>query len=814
MLQEFSFALRRLRKSPGFTVLAFLTLTLGIGVTTAVFTLVDSVILQPLAYRNSGQLVVAWERVKFLGPSFHYTGPSPRHAEIWQQRATTFSSLSLARHGATGFTLGHEHPRLTGVLIATPNLLDTLGIAPVLGRSLRQDDAVKGRDKVALITFDLWRSAFSSHPDVIGKTIRLSDTPLTVVGVLPPQFQFPSVFGASRSRNTTIATQVLTPAVINHDHGFGWNSDYGNWTAIGRLKPGVTVRQAQAQLDSLQQEIVREMPPSQRDDSPNSLLAYVQPLQEAVVGESRKGLWLLLAAVGGLMLIACVNLANAQLGRAISRERETAVRSALGASQGQLLHSPLAESLLLAVGGGATGLLFATQILDLFQRLTPVALPRMAEIHINGPVLIFAALLTLASAVLFGLAPTLKLLTVDPQAALQQNNNRSAGSRGSSQARYWLIGVQVFACTALLLVTGLLTSSLWHLLTGDKGFSSAQVTAAQVELQNAGNAEDFRRLAFDDAVLDKLRSLPGIDSAALLSAMPLEGESWIDGMEVAGTHSKTPPLANWRWVSPGYFETIREKLIAGRSFKERDRNLNSIILSQAAARAAFGSQSALGKHINHNGAVYTVIGEVADARNNSLKQPPANMAYLHYKDNPPYHSFFLVRSTLPISQLANQMRAAIWTEDPAATVARIKTLDSQVNDSLAPERFQTVVLLSFGFSALLLAMLGIYGVLSYAVANRTREIGVRMALGANRKSIYSLTVAEAASPVLIGLATGWAASLVAGRFIGSFLYGVKPSDPLVTGTVFSLFLAAAILAAYLPARRAASVDPMQALRTD
>ncbi len=509
MLQEFSFALRRLRKSPGFTILAILTLALGIGVTTAVFTLVDSVILQPLAYRNSGQLVVAWERVKYLGPGFPYTGPSPRHAEIWQQRAAAFSSLSLVRHGVTGFTLGHEHPRLIGVLIATPNLLDTLGIKPVLGRGLQPADAVRGRDKVALINSDLWRSAFGSNPNVIGKTIRLSGTPLTVIGVLPPSFHFPSDFGASLSRSTTVDTQVLTPAVIDRDHSFGWNSDYGNWTAIGRLKPGVTIRQAQAQLDSLQQEIVREMPPSERDDSPNSLLAYVQPMQDAVVGESRKGLWLLLAAVGGLMLIACVNLANAQLGRAISREREAAVRSALGASRAQLLRSSLAESLLLAAAGGAAGLLFATQILDLFQRLSPVDLPRIAEIHINGPVLIFATVLTLASTIIFGIAPTLKLLTVDSQAALQQNNNRTQGSRRSRQARYWLIGVQVFACTALLLVTGLLTSSLWHLLTSDKGFSSAQITAAQVELQNVGNQKDSNRLAFDDAVLDKLRSLPG-----------------------------------------------------------------------------------------------------------------------------------------------------------------------------------------------------------------------------------------------------------------------------------------------------------------
>ena len=813
MLREFVHALRRLRKAPGFALLAILTLAFGIGITTAVFTLVESVILQPLAYRDSGRLVMAWERVKFLGPSFPYTGPNPRHAEIWRQRATAFSSLSLVRHGATGMSLGNQHPHLIAVLIATPNLLGTLGVAPMLGRGLRPDDAVKGHDQVAVISHDLWTSAFDSNPNVIGKTIRLSDKPLTVIGVLPAHFQFPTDFGAARSRTGTIEAQVLVPAVIDFKD-LGWNSDYGNWAAIGRLKPGVSIRQAQVQLDALQQEIVREIPPKERDDSPNSLLAYVQPMQEAVVGEARRGLWLLLAAVSGLMLIACVNLANAQLGRAIAREREAAVRSALGASAGQLLGASLAESLLLAAAGGAAGLLFTTQILELFRRLSPIALPRMAEIHLNGPVLLFTAVLTIAATLIFGVTPTFRLLAVDPQAALQQNNNRTQGNLKNRQARYWLIGIQVFACTALLLVTGLLTSSLAHLLSGDKGFSPAQVTVAQVELQSDNYGKDETRSAFDKNVLENLRSMGGVELAALLSAMPLEGETWIDGINVPGSTAKVPPLANWRWVSPGYFETIRDRLVAGRPFEERDRNLHSMVLSQAAARAAFGSEPALGKQIRHNDKLYTVIGVVRDARNTSLKEAPPNLVYLDYRDSPPYHAFFLVRSNLASSQVANQLRQAIWKRDPAVTIARIKTLDAQVNDSLAPERFQTAVLLCFGVSALLLAMLGIYGVLSYAVANRRREIGVRMALGADRRSIYSLTMAEAALPVLAGLCAGWVASLAAGRFIGSLLHGVKPFDPVVTVAVAVLFLAAAILAAYLPARRAALVDPIEALRAD
>jgi predicted permease len=609
-------------------------------------------------------------------------------------------------------------------------------------------------------------------------------------------------------------TQVLVPAVIDRLHSYGWNSDYGNWTAIARLNPGVPIQQAQAQLDLLQRDIVRQMPPDQRDNSPDALLSLVQPLQEAIVGQSRTGLWLLLAAVSGLMLIACVNLANAQLGRAVSREREAAIRSALGASAAQILGSSLAESFLLALAGGGAGLLFASELLRLFQQLSPIYLPRMAEIHLNAPVFLFAMLLTFSSTLFFGIAPALKLLSVDPQTALQENSNRSQGSRASRRPRAWLIGVQVFACTALLLVTGLLTSSLWHLLTSDKGFNPSLVTAVQVELQNDSYKADPVRMAFDDSVLDKLRSFPGIQSAALLSALPLEGETWLDSIHIPDRASRSSPLANWRWVSPGYFETIQQSLVAGSFFEERDRNLNSVILSQSAARAVFGSESGLDRQIQHNERRFTVIGIVGDARNTSLKKAPPNMVYLHYKDNPPLDPAFLVRSTLPTDQIATQLREAIWQRDPAVTIARIKSLDSQVDDSLAPERFQAVVLIGFGLAALLLAMVGIYGVLSYSVASRKQEIGVRIALGADRQSIYLLTLAEAAAPVVGGLAAGWTASLGAGRWISSLLYGVHVFDPFVTVSVVILFILAAIVASWVPARRAVSVDPMEALRTE
>lgn len=817
-LRELGYALRQLRKTPLFTLLAALTLALGIGASTAIFTLVDSVVLKPLSYRDSGKLVVAWERVKFLGPSTPYVGPNPRHVDLWRQRTNAFSGLSLLQERARGVALGaSEHPQLTGTITATPNLLDVLQVTPMLGRKFRPDDSVEGRDNVAILTYGLWQRLFQGDSKVIGRTLRIGDVPHEVIGVLPESFRFPNGNALSPlySKQASAGARepmVLMPAVIDLSK-FDWNGEYGNWVALARLKPGVSVAQAEARLNTVQNQIVQQIPADQMDKEPNALLARVEPMQEVVAGRSGRDLWLLMAAVIGLMLIACVNLANAQLGRGLAREREAAVRSALGAGAWQLLWSSLAESLLLAGIGGALGIVFAYEGVALFARYTPIDLPRLAEVHLNFSVLLFATVLIMGSAVLFGILPALNFMRTDPQKALQQNSGRTAGSRQSRRLRKWLIGVQVCGCTALLLVTGLFAKSLLHLIESDKGFETGQVAVAEVDLSHGFEADE-KRTEFDDAVLSKLRAIAGVRSAALVSAMPLEGETWIDGINRADRPTHTPPLANFRWVSPGYFETIRERLIAGRFFEERDRNQNTIVISEAAARAAWPGENPVGMQMKHDGKKYTVIGVVADARNNSLKLAPANMVYFHFKDSPPWATYFLVRGTQPIDLLSSQMRQAIWSQAPAITIARIKTLDSQLSDSLAPERFQTDVLAAFGGAALVLAMLGIYAVLSYTVTARTQEIGVRMALGATRQSIYGLTIKEAMLPVLAGFAAGWAASIAIGRVIETMLYGVGAVDTNVSLVVGIVFLAAAAVAASVPARRAASVDPMASLRAN
>jgi len=815
LLRDLRYGLRTLHKSPAFAMTAVLTLALGIGASTAVFTVVDSVLLKPLAYPESGRLVVAWEHVRRF--SDEATGPNPKHVDVWQKRATAFSSMALVRPVVMGLASGGDHPRLTGAAVCQPSLFDVLGVHAILGRTLQRPDDVTGHDGVAVITYPLWQNLYQGDPSAVGKTIRLGDVSREIVGVLPPGFHFPNNSTLSAFRRpgqpvvTTPEPDIFFPAAIDLSD-IAWNGDYGNWVALARLNPGVTMAQAAAQLDTITTQIVMEMPANQGDHKPGSITAWLQPMQEAMVGNSRTAIWMLMAAVMGLMLIASLNLANAQLGRAMARHREAAVRTALGAGRWRQVWEALTESLLIAAVGGAAGVLLADAGLDLFRRSTPVGLPRLSELHLDWTVLCFSLALTFGVCVVSGLLPALRLMSADPHAFLQQGS-RSVGSRQSHRLRRWLIAMQVCGCTALLLITGLFSKSLLHLLQQDKGLETEGVAVAEVRLTPEAYKTPQSRIAFDDAVLANLRAIPGVRSAGMVSAMPFDGESWIEWVGRVDKPNLDGPLINLRWTSPGYFETTRQRLLAGRFFEERDALQNNAILSEGEAKALWGDESAVGGQVRIQGKDYTVIGVVADSQSTSLKAAPARMAYLHYRVRPPFPTFFLVRAAAPAA-MASALREAIWKYDSSVTIGRVKTLDKQLNDSLATERFQTMVLMSFGGAALLLAMLGIYGVLSYSVITRKQEIGVRMALGASRSQVYGMTFAEAAVPVSAGVAAGLIASVLAGRTIEKLLYGTRALDAPVILAVTGLFLLSAAAAAFLPARRAASVDPMEALRSE
>jgi len=755
IFQELRYAMRTLRKSPGFAATAILTLALSIGASTAVFAVVDSVLLKPLAFRDSGRLVACWERVRFL--RVDATGPNPPHVEAWRERATAFSGLTYLRHMAMGLTLGAEHPRQTSAVVTIPNFFDILQVHAMLGRTFVADDGVQGHDNVAGLTYPLWQDQFHGDPGVIGTTIRLGDVSRQVVGVLPADFHFPSgtVLNSFRRGSEAVSAgpdpAIFFPAALDLRQ-FGWNGNYGNWIALGRLNPGVTLAQVAAQLDTIQAQILAD-PAYHGDRRPGALSAWVQPMQEAIVGDSRTALWLLMAAVMGLMLIACLNLANAQLGRALARNRESAVRTALGAAKWRLVWNALAENLLLVVIGGVAGILFASASLNLFLRNTPVGLPRLSEVHLNLAVLSFSVVLTFGASIISGLLPALRLLTNDPQASLQQSNGRTFGSRQGNRMRRWLIGLQVAGCTALLLVTGLFSKSLLHLLGEDKGFDTRQVAAAEVRLTPQSYGKDQSRVNFDDAVLVNLRAIPGVQSAAMVSAMPLDGESWNEPVQRVDKPNLETPLINLRWVSPGYFESTRQQLLAGRFFEERDRNLSNVVLSEGEAKALWEGGDPIGGQVKIEGRLFTVIGVVADSRSTSLKTP-ARMAYVHYQDRPPYPTYFLIRAA-NAGALASVMRQAIWKYDPEVTIGRVKTLDAQLTDSLATERFETMVLLSFGAAALLLAMLGIYGVLSYSGSPASRRSACEWLSELRARTSMHSPSPRRARQYLRGLSRGW-----------------------------------------------------------
>jgi len=816
ILQDLRYGLRQLHKSPNFTLTAILTLAFGIGATTALFSIVDGVLLKPLAYRDSGRLVVIWEKVRFLEKLFPYTGANARHEDIWRRQSTAFSDMTILQQGSTGVSLGsNDHPRLVGKIVGQPNLLDILGVQPALGRNFLPEESVEGREKVAIISHRLWQSLFNGDTAVTQKAILIAGTPYQVVGVLPQDFYFPKSNELSPSplSRQLPDNEIITPLAIDPMKSFGWNSDYGNYVALGRLKPGVSIDQATENLNSVDDYIIQQIPPDQINGSAKrAISAYIQPMKEVLVGRTSTRLWLLMAAVLSVLLIACINLANAQLARFVRRDREAAVRSALGASTAHLLQSALAEVLILSLTGGVLGVAFAIFAVHRFAGYAALAIPRTGAITINPTVLGLSILLTVGAAVLFGVLPALRVLHIRPQQALQ-GGSRSSGSRRSNLLRRVLVGAQVFACTTLLLVAGLLAKSLIHLSTFDPGFSTDHVVSADVYLQGKTFSEDKARASFDDGVLQKLRALPGVQSVSLVSYMLLTGESWIDGVNPTD-HPQNSTLANYRWIGPDYFATIQQHMLEGRALDEHDRTQKNAVISEATAKAVWLNQSPLGRQFKRNGNLFTVVGVVADARNNNLRADPVNMVYLPYWDNPPYATYFLVRSTQNPTQLIDSVRSTIWNYDPNVTIARVHTLDSQLSDSLAPEHLETGIFIGFAAAALLLALLGIYGTLSYSVEARTKEVGIRMALGATRESVYTLMLETIVAPVLLGLALGCIASQAVGRSLRALLYNTSPTDLSVMLPVVLLFAVAAIAATALPCRRAAKIEPMEALRTE
>jgi predicted permease len=814
LLQDLRFSIRTLRKSPGFALTAILTLALGIASVTAVFSVVNSVLLKPFDFPEPNRLVVLRETMRELNYA-----PSPdnyKHYLDWKANANTLADSAIFNNRTFSVSAGTDHPEIVGGLSISPDFFSVLGITPTLGRSFLPDEATEGHDNVAIITWTAWQRYFAGDPTVIGRTLRVGGTPQTVVGVLPRTFSFPHMneLPTAVSQRDAPSYEIFQPLVPSPS----FMNDTGGYDfiVIARLKPGVSLAQAESELGGLQQAFMRNA------HIPLHPWIVVESLKQEVAGRISTALWLLLAAVGAVLLIGCVNLANLQLARAVAREREIAVRSALGASRRRLVRSTLMDSLVLAVVGGALGILLSFTGVRLIVAAAPSSLPRLNETHVSLPILLAAAGLSILTAMLSGALPALRSMRVDPQSAMQANSNRAANSRQGLHTRNLLVAGEVACTVVLLIVTGLLMRSFSHLLTQQRAFDSRHTTLAQVDLYAPQYGDklphsDTVRAAFIDRALASLGQLPGVTSVAMTSEMPLAGETWIDGI-LRPDHplpKNQEPSANVRWVSPSYIDTLKIPLVTGRNLQASDRDhTTNALISQQTARAIWPDEDPLGKTFTTGDVeTFTVVGVVADARINDLKKT-ANMIYLPYWQNPWWRAYFLVRSPAPTSALADSIRREIWKIDPQVALPVLKSLDDQVNDSVATERFQTMLLAGFGLAALLLALLGIYGVLAYSVSLREQEFGIRIALGSGKATLMRLVTRQAAVPVVAGIFVGLALALIVTRWVRTLLYETRTADPIAIATSIAAILAVALLAALLPAWRAASVDPIKALKTE
>jgi predicted permease len=802
---DLRYSLRNLARDRGFAIVALLTLALGIGANTAIFSIVNSVILRPLAYRNPDRLFTIHEVIPKVSNLYPELPVNPMHFLEWRKRCTSFEQV--AELGTYGPNLtGMGQPEQLGGARVSANFLPMLGIQPQLGRGFLEEEDRTGRGDVVILTDSLWRRRFGADPSIVGKKITLEGLPHVVVGVLPAAFHFPNGNQLDKLITLSEKTEIFRPLALDlKDKEMEGNFNY---LAIGLLRKGVSRERALAELNVVQADIAKAF----KDKT--ELKAALSPLQDHMVGPVRRGLLVLLGAVGAVLLIVCVNLANLSLVRGAGRSRESAIRAALGAGRAQLLRQPLIESLLLAVMGGALGVLLAFWVMNLLIKSAPVDLPRMDEVRIDGYALAFALAISTITGLLFGVMPALRLTRIAPQEVLKIGGRSATEGIRGTRLRGLLVGVEVALSAVLLIVAGLLISSFVRLMNVDKGFPVERLLAVALNTTGARYEKDGARAEFYHRVVAGVQALPGVRSAGITNGMPLRGETWVDIIWLPG---ETRPMferstANARFVNPDYFKTVGIPLRSGRSFEEGDRDKKVVIVAQRTAEQLWPGQNPVGKQLYRGDEkVREVIGVVGDVRT-TLQQGPVVTAYFPYGEESVSEVALMVRTAMDPRSVAAAVRSEIWKVDPEIPVQQMKTMEEVISEAAAPRRFQMLLVLLFAASALLLASLGIYGVVSFTVAQRTNEIGIRVALGAHAADVYRMVLRQGLTPVVLGLVAGVAGALALGRLLTSLLFEVSPADPLTISAVIVALAAVAAFACTVPALRATRVDPMSALR--
>src|SRR5215471_17181330 len=805
MLSDFKYALRMLVKAPGFAAIAILTLALGIGANSAIFSVINAVLLHPLPFPKQNQLVAIWSRIPNSNLEKE-TESIPDYVDLRDQSKTLSALAAFTRTGAV-LNGTEESRQMYGVAI-TADIFPVLGVPPARGRVYtREDDTVDAR--VVVLTDYAWKTYFNSAPEIVGKQVSLSWRLYTVLGVMPPGFQFPV---EGERAEYLMPLHPLVPELVN-------NRDSHFVRMVGRMKPGVTIKQCDAEMKTIAARLEKQYPRSNAGRSER-----VYSLHDDIVGDVRPALITILTAVAFVLLIACANIGNLLLARATARQREIAIRTALGASRARLVWQLLGEGFLLSIFGAAVGLLIAWWGIDLLRAFGPQDVPRLGEVVINAPVFFFTFVAAIFSTLVFALVPALQVTRPNVNESLQEGNRGAVGPE-SHHFRRLLIIAQVALSLLLLAGAGLLIKSFANLRATKPGFDSKHALVAELILPKAKYPEAEKHRQFFERILPKLAALPGVEAAGAAFPMPFSNNDWSSTFSIVGQPPRPPGqelLASHLKITPDYFRAMGTPLLRGRVFNSGDTKNSPpvIIVNDVLAKRFFPAGNAIGQQIilihgenNQPSPPKEIVGVVGGSRHESLAIQPLPEFYIPAAQDPQRRMDVVIRTAAsdPIG-LQTSLRNIVHEFDNDLFVPSLQPLEKRIGVTLAQPRFNMMLLGTFAGVAMTLAAIGIYGVIAYSVAQRTREIGIRMALGAQKIDMLSLILRQSLVVVGIGLVVGLISSLITTRLMTSLLFGVSSTDFMTYAIVLALLAIAALIASYLPARRAMNVDPMEALR--
>jgi predicted permease len=798
IIQDLRYGLRMLLRRPGFTVVVVLTLAVGIGANTAIFSVVNAVLLRELPYHDPSKLVT----VLHDGSS----PVAPANFLDWKQQNQSFESMAAAQVWGPNLT-GQDRPEAIKAMQTTADLFGLLGVSPALGRAFNADEDKPGNERVVVLSDRLWQRRFGADKNIIGRQITLDGNGYTIIGVMPPDFQF-APFWATHAE---MWAPLNLAARLNDRVG-------QSLRVFARLKPGITSVSAQAEMETISRRIEQQYPESNK-----GLTVSVDSLHEKAVGTTRPALLILLGAVGFVLLIACANVANLMLARSAARKREMAVRTALGAGRGRIVRQMLTESMMLSVLGGGLGLLAASWGIQALLAVAPAGLPQTQKIGLDFSVLAFCMSLSIITGLLFGLAPALQTSKVNLNDSLKEGGRSSTEGNRQHLFRSLLVVSEVALALMLLIGGGLLFRSFLRLRAVDPGFNADKLLTMELSFNGSAESTDSKRIAFLNELTERVQALPGVRSTSAINHLPVGGDVWSLGYIVEGRPLPGPgetPHAVYRVSRPDYFKTMGATLLRGRDFTARDNEAGSgvVIINESLARAAWPTEDPIGKRISlpdDNNIPREVVGIIKDAKQHDWTAQPSPEMYLPQSQSTGVKNMtVVVRTASDPLRMATAIQSEVWAIDKNLPLSQVRSMDQVVSEAIGPQRFNMFLLGLFASIAVILAVVGIYGVLSYSVAQRTHEIGIRMALGARQKDVLGLVVRQGMLLSFIGVGIGLVGAFGLMRLMESLLFEVSATDPQTFAVIAALLSIVSLLACYIPARRAANVDPMVALRNE